>query len=78
MRRRDIIVALMVTLAVCGLLGCWIEDQAWAQVKAVPRMVVTEQSHDFKEVLEGAVIEYRFTILNQGQETLLIEDVKPG
>ena len=78
MRRRDMIAGLMVTLAVCGLLGCRIGDQAWAQEKAVPKMVVTEQSHDFKEVLEGAVIEHRFTIVNQGQETLLIEDVKPG
>jgi hypothetical protein len=54
----------MVTLAIWGLLGCWIEDQAWAQVKAVPKMVIGEQSHDFKEVLEGDVIEHEFTILN--------------
>ena len=51
---------------------------AWAQEATGPRMVLKEKSVDYKEVDEGEVIEHVFTVLNQGDQPLQIEKVKPG
>ena len=52
---------------------------ALAQEEAIgPRMVIEEKSVDYKEVDEGEVIEHVFKVLNQGDQPLKIERVKPG
>ena len=78
MRRKDFILSLVLPGAIYCLLAWAVENPVIAQPKPGPGLVVKESSHDFKEVPEGTVIEHCFTILNQGQETLLIENVHPG
>ena len=51
---------------------------AYAQEVLGPKMTLKERVFDFKEVKEGEVIEHTFIVLNQGEETLEIEKVKPG
>ena len=53
------------------------EYPASAQAKGAPNMVLKQQIHDFKNVLEGELLEHTFEVLNQGDETLKIERVKP-
>ena len=53
------------------------EYPASAQAKGTPNMVLKQQIHDFKNVLEGELLEHSFEVLNQGDETLKIERVKP-
>ncbi|NTV33495.1 MAG: DUF1573 domain-containing protein, partial [Deltaproteobacteria bacterium] len=40
-------------------------------------MVLKQQIHDFKSVLEGEILTHIFEILNQGDEPLKLERVKP-
>jgi len=40
-------------------------------------MVLKQQIHDFKDVLEGEILTYTFEVLNQGDATLRIERVQP-
>jgi len=40
-------------------------------------MVLKQQIHDFKSVLEGEILTHTFELLNQGDEALKIEQVKP-
>jgi hypothetical protein len=42
---------------------------------AQPRIEVPEKTHDFGKVKQGDTLEYTFTILNRGTETLVIEKV---
>ena len=44
---------------------------------ADPHMVLKQQIHDFKSVLEGEILTHTFELLNQGDEALKIEQVKP-
>lgn len=44
---------------------------------ADPHMVLKRQIHDFKSVLEGEILTHTFEMLNQGDEPLKIERVKP-
>jgi hypothetical protein len=44
---------------------------------ADPQMALKQQIHDFRNVLEGQVLEHTFELLNQGDEPLSIERVKP-
>jgi hypothetical protein len=48
-----------------------------ALCSADPQMAFKQQIHDFKNVLEGELIEHTFEVLNQGDEDLKIERVKP-
>jgi hypothetical protein len=41
-------------------------------------MLIKEQVADFGEVMEGAVVSHSFQVINEGDQTLLIKDVKPG
>ena len=43
-----------------------------------PQMVLKEKTFDFKEVLEGAVIEHSFQVSNTGDLPLKIIEVKRG
>ena len=44
---------------------------------ADPRMMLKQQIQDFKNVLEGETLSHTFDILNEGDEPLKIERVKP-
>jgi Protein of unknown function (DUF1573) len=48
-----------------------------ALCSADPQMALKQQIHDFKDVLEGEILTHTFELLNQGDETLNIEQVKP-
>jgi type VI protein secretion system component VasK len=52
----------------------------WALAQEVkgPKMVLKEDSVDLKEVKEGETLEYAFKVLNEGDQTLEIKNVKPG
>jgi len=43
-----------------------------------PQIQLTETTHDFGEVDEGALLEHRFKVLNPGNQTLHIEKVSPS
>ena len=43
-----------------------------------PRIAVASREFDFKEVMEGTVLEHTFKILNKGDEPLNILSVRPG
>jgi hypothetical protein len=49
-----------------------------AQETRAPKVGLVEDMFDFKEVLEGEIITHAFTIQNKGNETLKIQQVKPG
>jgi len=48
-----------------------------APCSAAPQMLLKLQIHDFKNVLEGESLSHTFEVLNQGDEVLTIERVKP-
>jgi hypothetical protein len=43
-----------------------------------PQMVLKERVFDFGQVKEGELLVHDFVVLNEGDETLEIRDVKPG
>jgi len=49
-----------------------------AQDTRAPKVFLTDDMFDFKEVIEGETITHSFTIHNKGNETLKILQVKPG
>lgn len=71
------IVNVLLSVALCSFLLCAAEYSASAQAKGAPNMVLKQQIHDFKNVLEGESLSHTFEVLNQGDEVLKIERVKP-
>jgi hypothetical protein len=66
-------------LAFCSfLIGLLLKSTAPAQNVTGPQMVVTERSHDFKEVYEGSVLEHAFKVMNRGSQVLEIKRVRPS
>ena len=49
-----------------------------AQNVRAPKMVLKEQVFDFKEVMEGDIVQHTFKVFNEGDQTLEIKNVKPG
>jgi hypothetical protein len=43
-----------------------------------PKMVIVEKEFDFKEVLEGKMVVHTFKVLNEGDQPLQIQAVRPG
>ena len=43
-----------------------------------PRIVLKEKVFDFKEVMEGKIIEHSFKVFNEGDQPLEIKKVKRG
>lgn len=66
-----------VTLILCFVASAWSYSAATQDAQG-PRMLIKEQVADFGEVMEGAVVSYSFQVINEGDQTLLIKDVKPG
>jgi hypothetical protein len=65
------------TLALFFVTTAWGYSAATQEVHG-PKMVIKEQVSDFGEVMEGAVVNHTFQVINEGDQTLLIKDVKPG
>jgi hypothetical protein len=63
--------------ALCVFVFCAPEDSISDEAIGAPNMVLKQQIHDFKNVLEGEVLEHTFEVLNQGDEPLSIERVEP-
>ena len=51
---------------------------SWAQEAIGPRMVLEEKTFELKEVDEGKTVVHTFTVLNTGDQPLVIKRVKPG
>jgi len=49
-----------------------------AQETRAPKVSMVEDMFDFKEVVEGEIVNHSFIIKNEGNETLKILQVKPG
>jgi hypothetical protein len=43
-----------------------------------PKIVLKEKAFDFKEVMEGEIIEHSFNVFNEGDQPLEIKKVKRG
>ena len=69
MGRRHLPTALVSAFAILLLLP--------ALCSADPQMVLKQQIHDFKNVLQGEILSHTFEVHNQGDEVLKIERVKP-
>jgi hypothetical protein len=69
--------SLLLSLVLTSLVFCVTEDPASAQGKGLPHLVIKQQIHDFKNVLEGETLKHTFELMNQGDEPLKIEQVKP-
>jgi hypothetical protein len=68
---------LQATLVLCFVTNLWGFSSATQEVQG-PKMVLKEQTFDAGQVLEGALIQHTFQVLNEGNQTLLIKDVRPG
>ncbi|HEX9909489.1 MAG TPA: DUF1573 domain-containing protein, partial [Desulfatiglandales bacterium] len=64
--------------ALCVFVFCAAEHSFSDEAQSAPQMVLKQQIHDFKDVLEGETLTHTFELHNQGDETLDIERVKPG
>ena len=53
-------------------------DPGFALDMKGPKMVLKEKVFDYKEVIEGEIIEHSFHIRNKGDQPLKIEKVRPG
>ena len=54
------------------------EKQTPGQGGNVPKLVITEMTHDFGEIKAGTPLRYAFKIKNEGKADLLIQSVTPG
>ena len=73
MRRRC-----LVGIICIALLSLYSYPAAAQEARRGPKIVLKEREFDFKEVMEGEVVEHVFKVLNQGDETLKIIRVRPG
>lgn len=51
---------------------------AFAQETGGPKLVVKEDVFEFGERMKGSPVVHIFKVLNQGDQTLEIQQVKPG
>lgn len=66
-------------LAALCLFAFFAVDHSFSdEAQGVPQLALKQQIHDFKDVIEGEVLEHTFEVLNQGDEPLILERVKPG
>jgi len=56
---------------------CAAEHSFSDEAQCAPQMAIKQQIRDFKSVLEGELLEHTFDVLNRGDESLIIERVKP-
>ena len=63
---------------ICIALLAFFGYSSLAQEPRGPKMVLKERVFDFKEVKKGEIIRHTFQVLNEGDQTLEIKNVKPG
>ena len=68
---------LFLITVLCVFVFCGVEQSFSDEAKGFPHLVLKQQIHDFKNVLEGEVLTHTFELLNQGDATLRIDRVKP-
>jgi hypothetical protein len=61
-----------------GFLLLYFFNVLQAQDTRAPKLFLTDDMFDFKDVIEGETITHSFTIQNKGKDTLKILQVKPG
>ncbi|MFO7737940.1 MAG: DUF1573 domain-containing protein [Desulfatiglandaceae bacterium] len=61
----------------CFVTSSWGYSAATPKIQG-PGMVIKSPVADFGEVMEGAEVNHTFDVINEGDQTLLIKDVKPG
>jgi len=61
-----------------GFLFLFSFNMVRAQETRAPKVSLVEDMFDFKEIVEGEIVNHSFTIKNKGNETLKILQVKPG
>jgi hypothetical protein len=71
------LLSLLLSFVLSSFLFCVTEHPASAQTTGLPRLVLKQQIHDFKNVLEGEILTHSFELLNQGDEPLKIVRVEP-
>ena len=49
-----------------------------AQSAQGPKIVIVDKHYNFSTVMEGEVVDHTFRVLNQGDQALEIQNVKPG
>jgi hypothetical protein len=68
-------------MQVCVILLCMVffgSVSAGAQEIRRPKVFLAEHTYDFRQVMEGEVIQHSFSIFNKGNEELKILQVKAG
>jgi len=81
MKRLWLIIFLLVSFTITyGTSWAQSENQSRNQTeKAIgSKMVIKEKSFDFQKVDEGQVLQHSFKVHNEGDQPLLIQNVKPG
>jgi len=73
-RMRSILV--IVCLIFCPIIGLTGMGKVLAQPR--PKIVVDSVLHNYGEVMRGEKVSHAFVIKNQGKETLIIKNAKPG
>jgi hypothetical protein len=64
--------------ALCAFIFSATEHSFSAEAQGAPQMVLKQQIREFKSVLEGEILTHTFGVLNQGDEPLIIDRVKPS
>ncbi len=65
-------------IAAFGVFACCAVELSFTdEAQGAPQIALKQQIHDFKNVLEGEILTHTFELLNQGDEALKIERVKP-
>ncbi len=67
---------IMACLIFYMIIGLNYTGNVLAQTK--PKIVVDSPFHNYGEVLRGEKVSHAFVIKNQGKETLIIKNAKPG
>jgi hypothetical protein len=78
MSRAALSLSVFLLAALCIFVFRAPEDSIADETQGVPQMVLKEQIHDFRNVLEGELLEHTFDVQNQGSGPLRIEQVKPS
>jgi len=77
MSRAALALSLFLFATLCFFPFCAVERGFADEAQGVPRLAIKQQIHDFKNVLEGEILTHTFDLLNQGNQALRIEEVKP-
>jgi len=61
-----------------GFLLLFSFNMVQAQEIRAPKLRLVEELFDFKEIVEGEIVNHSFPLQNKGNDTLKILQVKPG